>query len=124
MNQIVSNTVIIVILVVAFMFALKSSVAHFRGEGSCCGGGGKDVKTKPKKLSNVISVKEMKIDGMHCDHCYTRVHNALNSIDGVNAKVYGKRKKAVIKIGKQIDDSNLTEAVNALGYTVVSIKDI
>lgn len=28
---------------------------------------------------------------MHCEHCYARVHNVLNSIDGVSAKVNGKK---------------------------------
>ena len=32
-----------------------------------------------------------RIKGMHCEHCYARVHNVLNSIDGVSAKVNGRK---------------------------------
>ena len=99
-------------------------ISHFKGEGSCCGGGNRDVKVKTKNLKNVISEKVMMIDGMHCEHCYSRVHNALNSMDGVSAVVHGKKGKAVIKLEKEIDDSLLMKTVNDLGYTAVSIKNV
>lgn len=118
----VSNLIIIVILVVAFFFAIKSTVAHFKGQGACCGGGGSDVRTKPRKLDTVIAKKVMRIDGMHCEHCYTRVQNVLNSIDGISAKVVGSRKQALIKYGKEIHDEVLIKAVTDLGYEVRSIN--
>ena len=117
----VSNLIIIVILAVTFFFAIKSTVAHFKGQGACCGGGGSDVRSKPRKLDRVIGKKVMRIDGMHCEHCYTRVQNVLNSIDGISAKVIGSRKQAVIKYGKEVSDEVLKKAVNDLGYEVRSI---
>ncbi|MCR4763393.1 MAG: heavy-metal-associated domain-containing protein [Lachnospiraceae bacterium] len=117
----VSNLIIIVILAVAFFFAIKSTVAHFKGQGACCGGGGSDVRSKPRKLDRVIGKKVMRIDGMHCEHCYTRVQNVLNSIDGISAKVIGSRKQAVIKYAKEVSDEVLKKAVNDLGYEVRSI---
>ena len=123
MSSTFANLTITVILAVILFFAIRSSIAHFKGKGACCGGGGSDVKVKPRKIDNVISVKVMKIDGMHCEHCYTRVQNALNSIDGVSAKVMGKKGRAVIRMGKKIDDEVLMSTVNELGYTAVSIVD-
>ena len=119
----VSNIVIILILCVALFFAFKSSLAHFKGQGACCGGGGSDVKTKPKKLAEVKSIKVAKIEGMHCEHCYTRVSNVLNSIDGISAVVHGKRGEAVIKIGKEIDDEVIISAIEKLDYKVVSLAE-
>ena len=116
-----SNLIIIAILAVAFFFAIRSTVAHFKGQGACCGGGGSDVKTKPRRLDKVIGKKVMQIDGMACEHCYARVQNVLNSIDGISAKVNGSRKQAVIRYGKEVSDEDLIKAVTDLGYEVRSI---
>ncbi len=123
MGSYVSNGIIILILLVAGFFAVKSSIAHFKGEGACCGGGGGKLKRiKPQKLDSVIAVKTIRIEGMMCDHCAARIHNALNSLDGVNAKVIRSRDKAVVRLGKEIDEEKLRELITELGYTVVSIE--
>ncbi len=118
----ISNLIIIVILAVVLFFAIKNAIPHFKGQGACCGGGGADVKTKPRKLDRVIGKKVMRIDGMRCEHCYTRVQNVLNSIDGISARVNGRRKQAVISYGKEVSDDILTTAVTDLGYEVISIQ--
>ncbi len=124
MSPLVSNLIIILILGFLLFFSVKSTISHFRGEGSCCGGGSRDVKVKAKRLGTVVSTKVMKIDGMHCEHCYARVHNTLNSMDGVSAKVRGKKGEAVIRLEKEIDDSVLMKVIDDLGYTAVSIKNV
>ena len=122
MGSYVSNGIIILILLVAGFFAVKSSIAHFKGEGACCGGGGKMKRIKPQKLDTVIAVKTIRIEGMMCDHCAARIHNALNSLDGVNAKVIRSRDRAVVRLGKEIGDEKFRELITELGYTVVSIE--
>ena len=123
MNQTISNIIIFLILLSIFFFSFKGTVSHFKGEGSCCGGGGKDVRMKPEKLKKVVVTKIIKIGGMHCEHCYTRVFNALNSIKGVNAKVKGKKGEAIVKCDRYIDDAELNLTITKLGYDVNSIKD-
>ncbi|MBO4911242.1 MAG: heavy-metal-associated domain-containing protein [Butyrivibrio sp.] len=118
-----SNMVIIVSLAIILTFAVKNTVSHFKGESSCCGGGSKDVKTKPAKLKQVVSTKIVKIDGMHCEHCYTRVANLFNSMEGVNAKVYGKRGEAVLKFEKIMSDDEIKKIIEDNGYEVVSITE-
>ena len=120
MSGTVSTIIIVVILVVILFFAVKNSIPHFRGEGGCCGGSGKEKLIKPKKLENVTATKIMKIEGMRCENCYRRVQNALNCIDGVNARVYGEKAEAVVKLGRDIDDSEIKKAVTDLGYKVSS----
>ena len=34
------DTIIVLIVIVLLVFALKGSLKHFRGEGTCCGGSG------------------------------------------------------------------------------------
>ena len=122
MSGTVSTIVIVVILVVILFFAIKNSIPHFRGEGGCCGGSAKEKLIKPAKLENVVATKIVQIEGMRCDHCHRRVQNALNSIEGVNAKVNGDKGQAVVKMGREIDDTELENAVNSLGYKVVKIS--
>ncbi len=124
MGSTVSTIIIAVILAVILFFAIKNSIPHFRGEGGCCGGSGKEKTVKAKPLESVIATKIVDIEGMRCQNCNIRVQNALNSIDGINAKVNGEKNQAVIKIGRDIDDSEIERAVAVLGYKVISIKTI
>ncbi len=124
MNGTVSTIVIVVILAVILFFAVKNSIPHFRGEGGCCGGSGKEKLIKPAKLERIIATKVIKIEGMRCENCNRRVQNALNQLDGVNAKVYGDRAEAVVKLGRDIEDIELEKAVTDLGYRVISIEKI
>ena len=119
-----SDIISILILIVIIFFAIKYSIPHFKGEGSCCGGGGKSKAVKPKKLDKVLSVKTVKIDGMVCKNCAARVQNALNSVEGVSAKVSLGSKTAKIKLGRDITDSEISEIINNLGYTVTEIKSL
>ena len=124
MSGTVSTIVIVVILAVILFFAVKNSIPHFRGEGGCCGGSGKEKLIKPAKLERIIATKVMKIEGMRCENCNRRVQNALNQLDGVNAKVYGDRAEAVVKLGRDVEDIELEKAVTGLGYRVISIEKI
>lgn len=116
-----SNVIIIVALAIILTFAIKNTVSHFKGESSCCGGGSRDVKTKPAKLDHIVSTKIVKINGMHCEHCYTRVSNLFNSMEGVNAKVYGKKGEAVLKFQKIMSNDDIKRIIEDNGYSVESI---
>ena len=119
-----TNIICAVIIVVVVFFAVKYSIPHFKGEGACCGGGGyKEKAKKPKKLKNIVSTKEIYIEGMKCDNCRVRVQNALNEIDDVSAKVDIKSKRAVVKLGRQINDEELTRIISGMGYEVVSVTE-
>ena len=74
------GTILVVcILVLIVVGAVISSTKHFKGEGGCCGGGG-SVKVKGDKIKDVVAVKTIYIEGMHCSNCSDRVQNALNSL--------------------------------------------
>ena len=122
MSSVISNAVIILLLAVILFFSVKSTIAHFKGQGSCCGGGGSDVKTKPKKLKNIIATRVVRIEGMHCEHCYTRVSNLLNSMEGVSAVVKGRKGIAVVRMEKLHSDEEIEQAITDMGYGVLSIS--
>ena len=111
---------VICILLLIVVGAVISSAKHFKGEGGCCGGG--SVKVKGDKIKNVVAVKTIYIEGMHCSSCSSRVQNALNSMDQVNAKVDLKKQQAAVKLGRNVSDEELKRCVERCGYTVRSIE--
>lgn len=120
MSPEISNVLIVVIIAIILFFAIKNSISHFKGEGACCGGGSKKgILIKPKKLDKIIEVRKIGIKGMHCENCSRRVQNALNSIDGINAKVKLSREVAIIKLGKEIDNKMIEKTITDLGYEVI-----
>ena len=116
MSSTISTIIIILILAVILFFAIKNSIPHFRGEGACCGGGGKEKAVRPRKLESVVATKIIQVKGMRCDNCRVRVQNRLNKIDGVSAKVNLEKGLATVQLGKYIDDDVLVDAINSLGY--------
>ena len=66
--------------------------------------------------------KELMIEGMMCEHCQARVQNTLNSLDGVQATVSFKDKKAVCTVDPMVSDDVLKKAISEAGYKVVDIK--
>ena len=117
------NVIIILILVVVLIFAVKSSIKHFKGEGGCCGGGSGTVKTKKpkkKKLDGpVVGKLIIEISGMHCQNSVTR---ALNGIDGVSAKVSLHGNRAELSLDRMVNENELKRAVEEAGFRVTDIK--
>lgn len=66
--------------------------------------------------------KELKIEGMHCEHCVARIEKALSAIDGVK-KVKVNLKKAVAKVECDGDVANdtLKAAIDNLGFNLIQI---
>jgi copper ion binding protein len=69
-----------------------------------------------------MSEKTLQIKGMSCGHCSARVEKALNSIDGVEAKVSLESNSAKVKLSKEISDEALKTAVDNVGYEVTEVK--
>ena len=120
-----SDVIIILILIVILGFAVKSSIKHFKGEVACCGGGSGQVKTKrpkKKKLDGpVIGTRTIKISGMHCQNCVNSVARALNSLDGVSAKVSLRDNSAEVSFDRSVEEDRLRRAVEDAGFEVLSI---
>ena len=119
-----TNIIVIVILAVVIFFAVRSTLGHFKGESSCCGGG--DVKVPKKKLTGtIIATKVVDIEGMTCGHCKARVEQALDTIDGTAAEVNLHRNHAVVKMTREVSDDEIRRALAGSGYTItgIHIKD-
>ena len=115
-----ANVIIVLVLVVIVYFALKSTRKHMKGESSCCGGGGEIYQpVEEKKLDNPI-IKEsiFKIKGMTCQHCVANVTRAINTVDGVSARVNLKKEEAHVVYDREVDDQQIIQAIKQAGYDV------
>lgn len=114
------NIIIIVVLVVAILIGIRSSIKHFKGEGGCCGGSNTPVKKK--KLKKVTATKTVVIEGMSCENCKNRVEQRINEIDGAAAKVNLKKKRAIISLEKDVSDEQIRTVIEKAGYEVIEIR--
>lgn len=67
--------------------------------------------------------KVIQIEGMSCNHCKNHVEKALNSLDGVTAKVNLKKKNALVDLTTDVNDDILKKKVTDAGYEVISISE-
>ena len=76
----------------------------------------------PQRKALGFAEVTLTIDGMTCSNCSRRVENALNSLDGVWAKVDLGERKADVRLKQAPDNDALRHAVQDVGYTVLSIQ--
>lgn len=66
--------------------------------------------------------KVLTIEGMMCGHCTSRVEQALNALDGVQAQVSLEEKTATVTAQKEVGEEELVKAVTDAGYTVIDVQ--
>ena len=119
----ITTGVLVAVLIAAGLFALRSTLRHFAGKGSCCGGGEDETSTVPKKkLGTIISEKTLVIDGMRCAGCSAAVEDALNRLEHVNADVDLRKKEATVRMDADVSEEVLTGAVVRAGYKVIEVR--
>lgn len=119
------TAIVIVIIVVICVFAIYSYGHKMRHGGGCCGSheaAEKKVKVADKNKDHYPYEVTLTIDGMTCSNCSRRVENALNSLDGVWAKVDLGERKADVRLKQAPDNDALRHTVQDVGYTVLSIQ--
>lgn len=73
------------------------------------------------KKQPIMSTKTLKISGMTCGHCSARVEKALNSLEGVDAKVFLESNIAKVSLSKEVSNETLKQAVEDAGYELTEI---
>lgn len=65
--------------------------------------------------------KIIKVDGMHCDKCVSRVKKCLESIDNIRiVDVILENKEVVIEYDNNIDLNLIKEKIDDLGFEVIN----
>lgn len=78
-----------------------------------------DKENKNNKKESFME-KTLKIEGMMCQNCERHVKQALEKIEGVEeATTSHEKKTAVVKLSKEVLDSQFEQAVSDAGYTLV-----
>lgn len=119
----IGTILVIVILIIIIFFAVKNSIKHAKGEGSCCGGGGSDKPERKMLKGKKLGEKIIYIEGMHCEHCKNSVEGAINKIEGAKASVNLKKNIAVVSFDREISDEELRNAVEKKDFKVIRITD-
>lgn len=67
--------------------------------------------------------KKLIVEGMHCEHCAARVQKALLALDAeAKVEVHLKKKSVVISSKQALQDTEIRDAVTAIGFGVVEMK--
>ena len=66
-------------------------------------------------------MKTVRIKGMSCGQCATRVEKSLNKINGVEAKVDLQSRTAKLNLTEDVSDEQIKDAVDDAGYEVTDI---
>jgi copper chaperone len=67
-----------------------------------------------------VKEQELKIDGMHCQHCVMAVRKELSGVPGVQVKDVKIGSALVMFDEHQVTPARLAEAIHEAGYSVVS----
>lgn len=68
---------------------------------------------------SLFSAKEsiaMNVEGMHCEKCVSRVHDALSALDGVTSVTVDLSGASAVVEGHGIDRLALVPAIEDLGF--------
>lgn len=119
-----STAVICVIIIIISVYGIRSYMKRLTS--GCCGSSGgkspKRIKVKDRDLSHYPHQCILKVDGMSCGSCAIRVENALNSMDGIWARVDLEAGEAQVHMKQKYLDEELKKAVKDAGYTVFKIN--
>lgn len=111
------TAIVLGILFICCFIGVRSSVKRIAH--GCCGSGGDIVKRKrpaDTDISHYPYVYHIKVEGMTCNQCKTRVENALNEMDGVYATVHLRKNTAEIHSKSKLDREQVRQAVDGAGY--------
>ena len=76
-----------------------------------------------RKEENEMSKKTLKVEGMMCGHCESRVKGALEALDGVAEAVADHDAgTAVVTLSAEVANDVLASAVEAQGYKVLGVE--
>ena len=116
------TTIVIFALAIIVVFAILSIRKRIKYGSACCGthdAAPKKIKVKDKNKAHYPYTYTLIVDGMHCSNCARRVENALNSKEGIWAKVNLEKKTVLVRSKNPLDESELSKAIGDVGYTVL-----
>lgn len=103
--------------------ALRLAFVKIGGEDNQKGAESQDSDTQVTNKENQTMAKEIYIEGMHCSHCTSSVHDALSALPGVtDVAVSLQEKCAKLNASTSVSNDMLKAVVESLGFKVKEIK--
>lgn len=120
-----TTAVICLVLGVICVLGVRSYLKKLKT--GCCGGEGDQVKrVRPadREKSHYPYAKLVRIEGMHCQNCATRVENAFHSQEGFFVKVDLAKQTVLVRSKQEVADKELKRTIRKAGYSPVSVEPI
>ena len=120
------GTIIVIIVLLVIVECAILSIRKRIKYGSACYGSHDaapaKIKVHDKNKSHYPYTYTLTVDGMHCSNCARRVENALNSKDGVWAKVNLEKKSVLVRAKSQLKWEDFSTLINKAGYTLIELN--
>ena len=115
MPEYLPTILIIAVLAVICFIAVLSIIK--RANKGCCGAGGGDIEERIEKDTSGFTHRySVKIGGMHCEKCSSRIAAAFNRQDGVYAE-------ALVLSKDPLPELVIRKTIMGLDYTVEAISE-
>ena len=119
------TTIVIFGLAIIVVCAILSIRKRIKYGSSCCGthdATPAKIRVRDKNKAHYPYTYTLIVDGMHCSNCARRVENALNSKEGVWAKVNLENKSVLMRAKSQLKWEDLSPIISAEGYTLIELS--
>ena len=116
---------IVTALALAVIWAAVHMVRKFRKGGGCCPEHEEAVRretVRDRNKAHYPYTVSLSVSGMTCENCARKVENALNSLEGIWAKVDISTHKATVRCKEEPDERLLARTVMEAGYVVTDMK--
>jgi len=112
--NIVVGVIIFVGLVGAVLLAKKQIANPCEGCSGCT-----PIKLEEKKLEGVIVMKKkFHVKGMTCSNCYNIVESSINQINGLRAKINGKKREVIVKGIREFSEDEINQVLKNHGFSL------
>lgn len=121
-----ATAVVLLVVVLIALYAVRGTIRKARYGGGCCGDRtpATRVRVKDRNPSHYPFHYRLRIEGMHCGGCKTKVENALNSEEGVWGTVNLSEGTAEVGSKAERSEDAWREMVRKAGYILIDVRKI
>ena len=117
--------IVLLVLAIIVVCAILSIRKRIKYGSACCGthdAAPAKIRVRDKNKAHYPYTYTLTVDGMHCSNCARRVENALNSKDGVWAKVNLENKSVLVRAKSQLKWEDFSTLITKAGYTLIEFS--
>ena len=119
------TAIVIFVLAIIVLCAILSVRKRIKYGSACCGthdAAPSKIRVRDKNKAHYPFTCTLTVDGMHCSNCARRVENALNSKEGIWAKVNLENKTVLVRSKNQLKWEDLSPIISAEGYSLIELN--